>query len=273
MPFAQLSEAELQRTATAIRRSIITMLAHAQSGHPAGALGMTDVVTTLYYTVLNHKPEEPTWSERDFVVLSNGHICPVLYAVLARTGYFPQTELMSLRKMHSRLQGHPHKGSLPGIENTSGPLGQGLSQAAGLALAHKMDGKPNRVFCLMSDGEHQEGQTWEAYLFAAKNKLRNITVLVDRNYIQIDGYTEEIMPLDPLKEKIQSFGWEVREVDGHSFTQITQALTEQHSEKPTAIICHTTPGKGVSFMENKPEWHGKPPTHAEAEQALKELGL
>lgn len=273
MPLAQLSESDLVRTARSIRRLIITMLAHAKSGHPAGALGMADVVTALYYNILNHNPQQPGWSERDYVLLSNGHTCPVLYAVLAQTGYFPQTELMTLRKLHTRLQGHPLFGILPGIENTSGPLGQGLSQASGLAYALKMDGKQNRVFCLMSDGEHEEGQVWEAYLFAAKYKLHNLTTLIDRNNIQIGGTTDHVMPLHSLGDKIASFGWDVKEIDGHDFTQILPALSERGTEKPLAILCKTTPGKGVSFMENKAEWHGKPPSQSEAEQALKELGL
>lgn len=273
MPIDLKIQQELATTARAIRRLIITMLARAGSGHPGGALGMADVFTVLYAHVLKHRPQDPTWSERDYVFLSNGHICPVLYATLAVHGYFPQAQLMQLRTFKSPLQGHPHVGSLPGIENTSGPLGQGLSQACGVATAFKMDKRPNRIFCVMSDGEHQEGQTWEAYLYAAKYHLNNLTVLIDRNNIQIGGFTDTVMPLAPFNEKIASFGWNVIDVDGHSFEEIITALQSQQNTHPTALICHTVPGKGVSFMENKPEWHGKPPTPQEAEQALRELGI
>ncbi|MEX0895922.1 MAG: transketolase [Patescibacteria group bacterium] len=263
----------LAQRAVRIRRGIIIMLAAAQSGHSAGSLGMTDVFTALYFNILKHDPRKPQWSERDRVLLSNGHICPVLYATLAEAGYFPRQELFSLRKLDSRLQGHPHVGSLPGVENTSGPLAQGLSQACGLSLALRMDANPARVYALLSDGEQQEGQTWEAYLFAAKEQLHNLTVLIDRNHIQIDGRTEDIMPLDPLATKIESFNWQVLNIDGHDMGAIQLACEEAVAEtqKPTAIICNTTPGKGVSFMEGKYQWHGKPPSPEEAEQALAEL--
>ncbi len=273
MPVDTHLQLQLTETARSIRRLIITMLARSGSGHPGGALGMADVFATLYGKVLKHRSQDPTWPERDYLFLSNGHICPVLYATLAVHGYFPQKELMTLRTFKSPLQGHPHLGSLPGIENTSGPLGQGLSQACGVATAFKMDNKPNRIFCVMSDGEQQEGQTWEAYLYAAKYHLSNLTVLLDRNNIQIDGFTDNVMPLAPLNEKIASFGWNVIDVDGHSFEEILAALQDQENTQPTALICHTVPGKGVSFMENKPEWHGRPPTALEAEQALRELGI
>lgn len=264
---------DLNTTALNIRRSIITMLEEAGSGHSAGSLGMTDVFTTLYFSILKHDPTQPTWHERDYFLLSNGHICPVWYATLAEAGYFPKEELMTLRKLNTRLQGHPHRGSLPGVENTGGPLGQGLSQACGLAYALKMDAMSNRVYCAMSDGEQQEGQTWEAYLFAGKNRLDNLITLIDRNNIQIDGFTEHIMPLEPLKEKIASFGWNVLEVDGHNIEAIQSTIYQAHAthEQPTAVICHTIPGKGVDFMENKYQWHGKPPNHDEAQLALKEL--
>ncbi|MBP7768717.1 transketolase [Candidatus Woesebacteria bacterium] len=279
MPQDFLSTSELEETARAVRISIISMIATAGSGHPGGALGMTDVITCLFWNVLRHTPTQPDWADRDYFFLSNGHICPLLYAVLAERGYFPKTELASLRKLGSRLQGHPHLGSLPGVENTSGPLGQGLSQAAGLAYALKLDGKSNHVYCATSDGEHQEGQTWEAYLFAAKNKLNNLTVLIDRNNIQIDGFTSEIMPLEPFRAKLESFGWQVLEIDAHNFAEISAAFSQVNSTlsdteaQPTAIICHTIPGKGVDFMEDKFEWHGKAPTPEQAVEALKQLGV
>jgi transketolase len=273
---------ELNQHALQIRRSIITMLEQAGSGHSGGALGMADVFTALYFAAAKHDPKNPTWEERDRILLSNGHICPVLYATLAQAGYFDIKELKTLRKLGSGLQGHPHLGSLPGVENTSGPLGQGLSQACGLAYALRMDSKKNQVYCLMSDGEHQEGQTWEAYLFAAKNQLTNLTVLVDRNNIQIDGFTEQIMPLESLQKKIESFGWRVIPVDGHDIPSILTALDQARSwettqasaqKSPTAIICQTIPGKGVDFMENKYEWHGKPPSQEQAAEALRQLTI
>lgn len=264
---------ELEEKARAIRRSIISMLERAGSGHSGGSLGMADVFTALYFAHIRHNPQNPAWNERDYVLLSNGHICPVWYATLAQAGYFPPEELQTLRQYGSRLQGHPHRGSLPGIENSSGPLGQGLSQACGLAYALHMDAKPNRVYCLMSDGEQQEGQNWEAYQFAAKYKLNNLTVLIDRNNIQIDGRTETIMPLEPLADKITSFGWRVLEIDGHNMKAICDALhlAKLVQMQPTAIICKTIPGKGVDFMENQYTWHGKAPSSQEAAKALAQL--
>ena len=263
----------LRSIARQIRLQVLKMIFVAGGGHPAGSLGMTDVFTTLYFTdVLNHRPTQSDWSDRDRVILSNGHICPVLYATLANVGYFPIEELKTFRMVGSRLQGHPHLCSLPGIENTSGPLGQGLSQAVGLALGLRMDGKNNHVFAILSDGEHQEGQTWEAYMFAAKNKLTNMTVIIDSNNIQIGGFTSEIMPIEPLKYKLASFGFDVAEVDGHDFDQLHRALANStNPTNPTAIICHTTPGKGVSFMENNPYWHGKAPNREQYQQAVEEL--
>lgn len=264
---------KLYEISNTIRQDIIIMLLEAGSGHSAGPLGMADVFTALYFNVLNHNPNNPSWQDRDRVVLSNGHICPVLYATLARSGYFPVEELKTLRKLGSRLLGHPHNLALPGIENSSGPLGQGLSIASGMAYAAKLDNKTHRIFCLMSDGEQEEGQIWEAALFAAKNKLHNLTAIIDRNNIQIDGFTEDIMPLEPLKQKYESFGWHVLEVDGHNIELVIAALNEAHSifEKPTVIIAHTIPGKDVSFMEFDYEWHGKPPNKEEAQKALEEL--
>lgn len=269
----QKSLNELAKIANDIREDIIKMLLEAGSGHSAGSLGMADVFTTLYFSVLNHNPKNPHWAERDRVVLSNGHICPVWYATLAHAGYFPREELLTLRKINSRLQGHPHVGSLPGVENTGGPLGQGLSQAIGMSLAGQMDNMKYQVYTLMSDGELDEGQNWEAILFAGKNKITNLTTIIDRNNIQIDGVTESIMPLEPLKEKFESFNWHVLEINGHSFEEIINACETAKAivEKPVAIIAHTIPGKGVDFMEFDYTWHGKPPNEEEAKKAMKEL--
>lgn len=265
----------LEEMANKIRQDIIEMLVEAKSGHSAGPLGMADIFTALYFHVLNHNPKNPGWPDRDRVVVSNGHICPVLYATLANAGYFPMEELMTLRKLNSRLQGHPHRNSLPGLETTSGPLGSGISQAIGMALAARLDKKKNRVYCLTSDGEHQEGNTWEAIMFAGKqgSKLNNLTVIMDRNNIQIDGFTEQVMPLEPLREKYEFFNWQVIEVNGHDILEFVAAVNEAKAiyEKPTVIIAHTIPGKGVSFMENDYTWHGKPPNIEEAKKALEEL--
>ena len=259
---------KLELQANKIREDIIEMLLAAGSGHSAGPLGMADVFTALYFNVLNIDPAKPDWEDRDRLVLSNGHICPVLYATLAERGYFPVTELKTLRKLGTRLQGHPHRGALPGLETTSGPLGSGLSQACGMAYALNMDNersssssKKNWVYCLTSDGEHDAGNTWEAVMFAGKYKINNLTVIIDRNNIQIDGFTENIMPLEPLKEKYEAFNWHVIEVDGHNFTEIIDACEKAKTifNKPVCIIAHTIPGKGVDFMENRFEWHGIPP--------------
>ncbi|MEK7553695.1 MAG: transketolase, partial [Patescibacteria group bacterium] len=263
----------LEMTANQIRQDIVGMLVEAGSGHSAGPLGMADVFTALYFHVLNHNPKEPNWPDRDRLFLSNGHICPVQYAALARAGYFHIEELKTLRKLGSRLQGHPHRGDLPGIETTSGPLGSGLSQAAGMALASRLDKKKNRIYCLMSDGEHDAGNTWEAAMFIGKNRLNNITAIIDRNNIQIDGFTEDIMPLESLKEKYEAFRWHVLEIDGHNIEAIVDACNEAKAiyEKPTVIIAHTIPGRGVSFMEQDYLWHGIPPDKEQAKKALAEL--
>ncbi len=263
----------LEEKANEIRQDIVKMLLEAKSGHSAGSLGMADVFVALYFHVLNHNPKKPNWPERDRVILSNGHICPVLYATLAHAGYFKLEELKTLRKFGSRLQGHPHRGSIAGIETTSGPLGSGLSQAIGMALASKLDKKKNRIFCLMSDGEHNEGNTWEAIMFAGKNRLSNLTAIIDRNNIQIDGFTEEVMPLDSLRDKYEAFNWHVLEIDGHNISEVVAALYEAKAiyEKPTVIIAHTIAGKGVSFMEKNYLWHGMPPNNDQAKEALKEL--
>ena len=263
----------LEETANRLRQDVIKMLLEAGSGHSAGPLGMADIFATLYFHVLNHNPKKPLWPDRDRVVLSNGHICPILYATLAHAGYLKIDELKTLRKLNSRLQGHPHRKSLHGIETTSGPLGLGLSQAIGMALAAKLDGKRYRVYCLMSDGEHQEGNLWEAVMFAGKNRLSNLTGIIDRNNIQIDGFTEDVMPLEPLVDKYKAFKWNVLEIDGHNMHQIVDAVDQAKAvhDRPTVIIAHTIPGRGVEFMENLPEWHGKPPNLGETIEALAEL--
>ena len=263
----------LEEIANNIRRDIIKSLLEAGSGHSAGPLGMADVFTALYFHVLNHQPENPKWEDRDRFVLSNAHICPVLYATMAHAGYFPVQELMTLRKLGTRLHGHPHKNSLPGLEASGGPLGQGLSIAVGMALTAKIDNKSWRVYCMTGDGEIEEGQAWEAFMFAGKNKLHNLTFIIDRNNIQIDGFTEDVMALEPLRDKLESFGLHVIEVDAHNIRHVIDACNEARAvfEKPTAIIAHSIPGKGVDFMEFKYEWHGKPPNAEESRKALEEL--
>lgn len=272
-PLTPQKEHELNITSTEVQQLIIEMLAEAGSGHPGGALGMSDIFTTMYFHVLNKKPEEPLWPDRDRLVLSNGHICPVLYACLAKSGYFPVEELKTLRKINSRVQGHPHRGTLPGLETTSGPLGEGLSQSIGMALAGKLDKKDFHVYCMTSDGEHQEGNTWEAVMLAPKYNLDNLTVVIDRNHIQIDGNTEKILPLEPLAEKYRSFNWNVYEIDGHDIQAYVSALQdgEKVKGKPTCIVATTIPGKNVSFMENDYLWHGKAPNKEEAAKAMGEL--
>jgi transketolase len=264
---------KLNLIANVIRQDLVRMLFEAKSGHTAGSIGLADIFTALYFNVLYHDPKKPGWEGRDRFVLSNGHVCPVLYAALANAGYFPKEELMTLRKTGSRLQGHPHRGTLPGIENSSGPLGQGLSQAVGMAIVAKAEQKRWRVYCMVSDGEQQEGQIWEAAMLAAKYRLGNLTAIMDRNNIQIDGYTEEVMPLEPLAEKYRSFGWNVINVDGHNIKKIIDACNESKAvyERPTMILAHTIPGKAVSFMEQRFEWHGKPPSEEQANKAIEEL--
>lgn len=264
---------KLEETANLIRQDIIKILVEAGSGHSAGPLGLADILTALYFHVLKVDPKKPDWEERDRFVLSCGHNAPVLYTTMAHAGFFPLEELMTLRKIGTRLQGHPHRETLPGLETTSGPLGSGLSQAAGMAVVGKMDKKDWRVVCLMSDGEQDEGNTWEAVMFAAKYKLDNLTAIMDRNEIQIDGFTEDVMPLDDLREKYEAFGWHVLEIDGHNIEAIIDAFNEAKAihNKPTLILAHTIPGKGVDFMENDYNWHGKPPNKDEAKKALKEL--
>lgn len=266
--------ARLEERANAIREDIIRMLVAAGSGHSAGSLDMADVFTALYFHILRHDPKKPLWEDRDRLILSCGHIAPVRYATMAHAGYFPIKELRTLRKLGTRLQGHPERTRLPSLETTSGPLGEGLAQAAGMAYAARMDGKKWRTYCITSDGEHEAGVHWEAVLFAGKYHLANLVCIIDRNNIQIDGVTETIMPLEPLRQKYEAFNWHVIDVDGHNIAAIIDACSQAEAiaEKPTVIIAHTIPGKGVSFMEGKVAWHGKPPAPGkEANQALKEL--
>jgi transketolase len=263
----------LEEIANYVRQDLMTMLLAAGSGHSAGPLGMADVFTALYFNIMNHRPRQTGWPRRDRLFLSNGHITPVRYAVMARAGYFPLSELKTLRQFGTRLQGHPERERLPGVENTSGPLGSGLAQAAGVAYAARMDGKHFHVYCVCGDGEMDEGNHWEAVMWAGKNALPNLTLIIDRNNIQIDGFTEDVMPMEPLREKYEAFRWHVIDVDGHNIQQIIDACNESKSirEKPVVIIAHTIPGKGVDFMENKFEWHGKPPNKEEAKEALHQL--
>jgi len=264
---------QLKKMANTLRQDVIKMLAEAGSGHTAGSLGMADIFSALYFNVLNHKPKKPNWPNRDRLILSCGHIVPIRYAAMARSGYFPVKELKTLRKLGSRLQGHPSLNDLPGLENSSGPLGQGVSVAVGKALAGKMNRKKYFVYCITSDGEHDEGQTWEAIMTAAKYKLDNLIFILDRNKIQIDGYTKDIMPLESLKAKYETFNWFVLETDGNDIEKVLKAIeiAKRVKDQPKVIIAKTVPGKGVSFMENKWEWHGKAPSLEEAKKALLEL--
>ena len=263
----------LEEKANEIRQLIIEMLLEAGSGHSAGPLGMADIFSAFYFHILRHDPKNPDWPDRDRLILSNGHICPVRYAAMALAGYFPIEELKTLRKINSRLQGHPHRTSLPGVETSSGPLGEGISQAIGIAYAGILDKKDYHVYCITSDGEHQEGNIWEAYMWLGNNPLPNLTIIIDRNYIQIDGFTEDVMPLEPLRQKLEAFKLHVLEVDGHNIRAFVDAVREVQSEwrRTSVIIAYTIPGKGVSFMEKKFEWHGKPPNKEEAKKALEEL--
>ena len=263
----------LEEMANTIRQDIIEMVVHAGSGHVGGPMGMADIFSALYFHILRHDPKNPDWPERDRLILSNGHICPVRYAAMARSGYFPVAELKTLRKLGTRLQGHPHRTSLPGIETTSGPLGSGLSQSVGMAIAAKMDGKKCNIYCLMSDGEQEAGNTWEAAMCAGKLKLDNLTALIDRNNIQIDGMTEDIMPLESLRAKYEAFNWHVLEINGHNFGEIVNAFETAQAihEKPVVIIAHTIPGKGVDFMEFSYPWHSKTFKPEEVKSALHQL--
>lgn len=263
----------LEERAEKIRETIIEMLLAAGSGHTAGPLGMADIFSAFYFRILKHDPKHPDWEERDRLILSNGHIVPVRYAAMAHAGYFPVKECLTLRKFGSRLQGHPERLRLPGLETTSGPLGEGLSQASAMAHAFRMDGKKNRVFCLMGDGEQDEGSVWEAAMWAGKQKLDNLTAVIDRNNIQIDGMTENVMPLENLRAKYEAFNWHVLECNGNDIPAFVAAVAEADAiyEKPVVIIAHTIPGKGIPEIEFDYHWHGKPPTKEEGKQFLKEL--
>lgn len=263
----------LEEMAVRIRYDTIESVINAGSGHIAGPLDMADIFTAMYFHILKHDPKNPDWPERDRLILSNGHICPVQYTAMAHAGYFPAEELKTLRKFGTRLQGHPHRTALPGLETTSGPLGSGLSQAVGMAIGFKMDSAKNQVYALLSDAENQCGQTWEAAMLAGKLKLDNLTALIDRNNIQIDGMTEDIMPLESLKAKYEAFNWHVLEINGHDFHEIINAVETAKAvyEKPVIIIAHTIAGKGVDFMEFQYPWHSKSFKPEEAKEALKQL--
>lgn len=271
----QLTIKQLEQKANMVREDIIRMLEHAGSGHSAGPLDLADLVTALYFHIMNVDPKNPEWADRDIFMLSNGHTVPVQYAVMAERGYFDKKELMTLRQLGSRLQGHPERTKLPGLETTSGPLGSGLSQAAGYAYSLQyLDHDPQRfVYCVTGDGELDEGNIWEAAMFAGKYKLSQLVVFVDRNNIQIDGTTERVMPLEDLRGKWESFGWHVQEIDGHNMESIIDAaaMARAITNRPSVIIAHTIPGKGVEFMEYDYKWHGMPPNHEQAKAALKKL--
>ena len=273
MPHSHTVE-ELDLIANDIRQDIIRMLEHAGSGHSAGPLGLADIFTALYFDILKHNPKEPDWPERDIMLLSNGHCVPVRYAAMARAGYFPREELMTLRQFGSRLQGHPERTRLPGLENTSGPLGCGISQACGMALAMRMNNQTHRwIYVVTGDGEQDEGNIWEAAMLAAKYRLNNIIAFTDRNNIQIDGFTENVMPLEDLHAKWEAFGWHVIEIDGNNIEAVIDACAMGRAivEKPVMIIAHTIPGKGVDFMESDFHWHGSTPNNEQAMKALHEL--
>ena len=263
----------LEERANEMRRDLIKMLVAAGSGHSAGPLDLAEIFASLYFHIMNYRPNQPKWKHRDRLYLSCGHVVPIQYVAMAHAGYFPKSELMTLRKLGSRLQGHPEYGVLPGIENASGPLGNGSAQAVGAAYALRMDMSQSHVYCVVSDGELQEGITWESAMFAGKEKLHHMTWIVDRNNIQIDGNTEDIMPLEDLRAKFEAFNFHVMEIDGHNIREIVDAIGQGHAvvEKPTVVIAHTIPGKDVDFMEYDFRWHGKPPSQKEAQEALKQL--
>lgn len=270
----KLSLEQLEKKAYDIRMDIIKMLEHAGSGHSAGPLGLADILTALYFDVMKHNPKKPGWDQRDILLMSNGHCVPVQYAAMAHAGYFDKKELMTLRQFGSRLQGHPERTKLPGLENTSGPLGSGLSQAAGMALAMRMNKDHHRwVYVILGDGEQNEGNIWEAAMLAGKYKLNNIIAITDRNNIQIDGPTETVMPLEDLKAKWEAFGWHVIDIDGNNMEAVIDACAMGRAivEKPVMILAHTIPGKGVDFMEYDFHWHGMPPNAEQAKEALHDL--
>jgi transketolase len=264
---------ELVKMTKQLRRDVITMIATAGSGHPGGSLSAADIVTALYFKVMRHDPKNPQWPDRDRFVLSKGHAAPILYAALAECGYFPVEELSTLRKLGSRLQGHTDRTLTPGVEMSAGSLGQGLSYGIGIALAGRLDNRDYQVYVLLGDGECDEGQVWEAAMFAPHHRMDNITAIVDHNDLQLDGRVCDIMGLEPLPDKWRAFNWHVLEINGHDVKEILQALKKAREikGKPTVIIAHTVKGKGVSFMEGNVDFHGKAPSPQETEQALKEL--
>ncbi len=273
---AYLTEAkriELEAKANEVRMTVIDILEDAGSGHTAGPLGMADIFTALYFHVLNHNPHDPLWEDRDRLVLSNGHIVPIRYAAMAHAGYFSLEEAKTLRQFGSRIQGHPERDRLPSMETTSGPLGSGMSQAAGIAYAARMDGKTFRTYVAMSDAEHQAGNLWEGIMFAGANRLSNLTGVIDRNNIQINGMTEDVLPLEPLREKYEAFNWHVIDIDGHNMEDFVNAVEQAKAiyERPTLIIAHTIPGKGIKEIEFDYRWHGKPPSTEEEQKWLAEL--
>lgn len=269
----QYDEERLRLVCTTVRRAIVKMVSDASSGHVGGSLSATELLVTLYHHVMKHDPSRPRWDGRDRFILSKGHCTPVLYATLASCGYFPESDLQSFRRPGSHLQGHPHQLKTPGVDASTGTLGLGLSTACGMALGAQLRKNPQRYFVLCGDGECQEGQIWEAAMFAAKFRLRNLVVFIDRNRLQTDGDTEVVMPLEPLAEKWRAFGWDTQEIDGHDKGAIVRAVSTAAAvlDKPHMIICHTVKGKGVRFMENEAKWHGTPPTAAECASAMEEL--
>jgi transketolase len=265
--------AELQEIAKRVRREIVTMIGEAKSGHPGGSLSATEILTTLYFNVMRHDPANPSWADRDHFILSKGHAAPVLYCMLAETGYTPLDQLKTLRKLGSIYQGHPDKRFIPALEASTGSLGVGLSVGLGYALAARLDGRPSRTYVVLGDGEIQEGQIWEAAMFGAYHKVDNLVAIVDYNKIQLDGFVKDIMEVAPLADKWRSFGWHTIEVDGHDISKLQAAFAEAAATKgkPTCLVAHTVKGKGVSFMENNPKFHGTAPTPAEVQAALQEL--
>lgn len=273
IPGERMDSKELQRMANKLRLHVVEMTYAANSGHPGGSLSAADIISALYFKVMRHDPKNPNWEDRDRFILSKGHVAPVLYAALAESGYFPVEDLITLRQLGSKLQGHPVRGKVPGVEMSTGSLGQGLSMSCGIALAGKMDGKDYKVYCMLGDGELQSGQNWEAAMFAANYKLNNLVAIVDRNRLQICGDTEEVMSLEPLVDKWMAFGWDVIETDGHDIDKVVAAFEEAKADRdsPVVIIFNTVKGKGVSFMENNPGFHGKACNATEYKQAVEEL--
>ncbi len=269
----ELDLAALQSLCKLVRRHIVEMTGEAKSGHPGGSLSAVEILVTLFFGVMRHDPKNPEWPDRDRFILSKGHGCPVLYAVMAESGYTPVDQLKTLRKLGSVYQGHPDKRFLPALEISTGSLGQGLSVALGIGAAARLNGSPARTYVVLGDGEIQEGQIWEAAMFGAYHRIDNVVAIVDYNKIQLDGFVKDIMELEPLADKWRAFGWHVIEVGGHDIPALKAAFEEAATvkERPTVLIAHTVKGKGVSFMENNPKFHGVAPTPAEVEQALKEL--